>query len=146
MRNGIYIVEDNPIVRDMLSQYLSYICELDVRGTAETAEKALAEIETSGADVALIDVSLQSMNGIDLVQELSERLPSLKCIMVSGHQETTYVERALAAGARGYVVKGNPDDLQKGLREVLDGGTYVSPAVRRKMPGLPPPGQRQASG
>lgn len=141
MRNRIYIVEDNPIVRDMLNQFLSRVCDLDISGSARTAEQALAEIEASGADIVLIDVALPSMSGIDLVHELSARMPGLPCLMVSGHQETTYFDRAIAAGAQGYVVKGNPDDLQEGVNNVLAGQNYVSPSLRRRMSPLPHQGQ-----
>lgn len=139
MGGNVYIVEDNDIVRDMLSEFVSLVCNLEVCGSANSAEQALEELHTSGAELVLVDVSLPTMSGIELVHELSSRLPDLACLVVSGHQETTYVHRAFAAGARGYVVKGNPDDLKEGLEAVLDGGVYISPSTRRRMSADPEP-------
>jgi DNA-binding NarL/FixJ family response regulator len=70
------------------------------------------------------------MSGIELVQTLRERYPDMRCLMLSGHREISYVERALASGASGYVLKGDPADLLRGVAVVVEGGTYLSDAIR----------------
>ena len=135
MQPRIYIVEDNPIVREMFVEFLTEICGYEVSGTADDGETALEELPGIQPDLVLVDVSLPTMSGIDLVKALQARMPDLPCLMISGHQETTYVTRALAAGALGYVVKGDPDDIPKAVRSALDGAIFISPSVRRRMPG-----------
>lgn len=137
MGRKVYIVEDNEIVREMLSEFVTLVCNLDVCGSAPSAEQALEEVHTSGASIVLVDVSLPTMSGIELVQEIASRWPDLACLVVSGHQETTYVNRAFAAGARGYVIKGNPDELKEGLTAVLGGDSFISPSARRRMSAEP---------
>lgn len=72
------------------------------------------------------------MNGIVLVTELKASHPRLRCLMLSGHQETTYAQRALAAGAQSYVAKGNPSELANAIEQVLAGDIYLSEGVRPK--------------
>jgi DNA-binding NarL/FixJ family response regulator len=66
------------------------------------------------------------MSGIDLVREMNERRPALRCLMHSGHGEASYVDQALQAGAWGYVLKGNPDELLTAIRHVICGEKYLS--------------------
>lgn len=134
MPNRVYIVEDHA---DMLHTYEFFIARLDdlaVHGTALSAEAAIEEEEEVGeADVALIDVSLPGMSGIELVGRLRERYPSLPCLVVSGHSENVYAASAYRAGAKGYVMKGNPPAILNALQEVLDGKLCFSENVRRRL-------------
>ncbi len=123
----IFIVEDHPIMREMVREFLAEdASDLEVCGMAETGEEALEHLDGAEADLALIDVSLPGMTGIDLVKELLARRPGLPCVLYSGHGEAAYIERGLAAGARGYLLKGDPYELVGAIRQVLDGETYVS--------------------
>ena len=81
-------------------------------------------------DLALIDVSLPRMNGIELVRTIKERFPELLCMMLSGHMTPFYVERSLEAGARGYVLKEDIPGVLEGIEQVLKGEIYVSKALR----------------
>lgn len=131
MPRRIFIVEDHAIVRQMLGEFLARL-DIEVCGVAESGEEALERLSGSAApdvveaDLVLIDVSLPGMTGIDLAGKLQAQRPSLPSLMYSGHREMVYVKRALAAGARGYLVKGNPRELEGAIDQVLDGKTYVS--------------------
>lgn len=131
MPTHIFVVEDHPLMREMLSEFLPADApDLKVCGTAATGEEALGCFEDAEADLMLIDVALPGgMSGIDLVGELRARRPGLPCLMYSGHGEVAYVERALAAGAQGYLLKGDPYELEGAIRQVLDGATFVSEQV-----------------
>lgn len=126
----VYLVEDHDVMREMIGEFLESRAGLTVVGGAATADAAIAELEGLDVELVLVDTSLPDMNGIELVRCLHDRRPDILCLMYSGHDETFYVERALEAGARGYVVKGNPRELPGAIRQVLSGGTYWSRAVR----------------
>lgn len=133
MGANIYIVEDNPLMQRMMCEIINRIPDLQVCGVAATAQEALDQIPAISVELALIDVSLPDMNGIDLVKTLHARQPTLACLMLSGHQEQSYVQRALTAGARGYVAKGNPIELQDAIHQVLQGEIYLSGPLRAKL-------------
>ena len=129
-------------MRQVTSEFVGGLPDVEVCGAASSAEEALDLLPAVAADLVLVDVSLPGMSGIDLVAEVAARWPTLLCLMLSGHTEVGYVERALAAGARGYVMKGDTATLAESVRCVSDGGTYVSEAVRERLPGgkaTPPP-------
>ena len=71
------------------------------------------------------------MNGIDLVQQIHREFPNIRCLMLSGHMTTNYVKRSLEVGASGYILKDDVKGILEGIRQALDGGIYVSPALRR---------------
>jgi DNA-binding NarL/FixJ family response regulator len=95
-----------------------------------TAEVALEQLPELAVDLVVIDMSLPTMSGIELVSAIGLTYPHLRCIMLSGHHEPDYVRRALAAGAQGYILKENPLDLIEALRTVASGVTYVSAELR----------------
>lgn len=130
MADKIYIVEDHPAVREALCAFLERVPGLAVCGLAGSGEEALEDRTTRGADLALIDLSLPGMTGADLVRMLTARTPSLRCLMLSARSEPTAVRTALAAGACGYVVKDDPDELVHAIRWVVNEGTYLSASIR----------------
>lgn len=125
----VYLVEDHDVMREMIGEFLDSRAGLTVVGSAATAGAAFTELEGLDVELVLVDTSLPDMNGIELVRRLLDRRPDTLCLMYSGHEETFYVERALEAGAKGYVVKGNPHELPDAIERVLSGGTYLSPAL-----------------
>ena len=131
MVSYIYIVEDNEIVRSMLVEFVNDIRDLAVSGSAASAEEAIKGLVNVEYDLILIDMSLPGMNGAELVAHLLHESPQLLCLMYSGHRETAYVDQAIEAGARGYVLKGTPDELPTAIRQVLDGGRYISTALKK---------------
>lgn len=121
----IYIVEDHGVMRRALGEFISNETNLILEGAGESGEQALEEL-TPEVDLVLVDTRLPEMNGIALIEELKRLRPDLKCLMLSGHDEETYVEQALDAGACGYVVKGNPDEIPVAIQHVLNGEVYLS--------------------
>lgn len=128
----VYIVEDHPVMRETLQDYLSLEPDLEICGMAESAEAALEALEAASPDVVLVDLSLPRRSGLELVEEIRERWGT-PCVILSGHGERTYVSRALASGARGYVLKGNPRELPLAIAHVLEGEIHLSSAIRRKL-------------
>lgn len=128
----IYIVEDHPIMRETLQDFLALEAGLEICGMAESAEAASEALEAAAPDVVLVDLSLPRRNGLELVGEIGERWGT-PCVILSGHGERTYVERALSCGAQGYVLKGCPRELAPAIRQVLGGDIYVSPALRQNL-------------
>ena len=120
-----------PMMRRMLKDYIQAEPDLEVCGTAASGSEALEALSDGTADLVVVDMSLPKMSGIDLVEVLLARQPALRCLMYSGHSEPSYVKRARAAGARGYVLKGGPDELPKAIRQVLGGEEYLSEPLRR---------------
>ena len=131
MPHRIFIVEDHPMMRRMLHDYIQAEPDLEVCGTAATGAEALVALADLAADLVVVDMSMPKMSGVDLVETLLARQPDLSCLMYSGHSELSYVERARAAGARGYVLKGGPDELPQAIRRVLAGEEYLSESLRR---------------
>ncbi|MFP4622626.1 MAG: response regulator transcription factor [Gemmatimonadota bacterium] len=128
----VYIVEDHPVMRETLQDYLALAPDLEICGMAESAEAASDALEAAAPDVVVVDLSLPGRTGLELVEEIQERW-STPCLILSGHGERTYVARAFACGARGYVLKGDPRDLPAAIREILDGEIHLSPKLRRKL-------------
>ena len=126
MPTSIYIVEDHEFMRRSLAQFIGGLPDLTVAGTAGSAKEALGQLGEAAVELVLIDTRLPDMNGIELVEELRKRWPRLRCLILSGHGETHYVERAMKAGAQGYVLKGNPNEIPEAIRRVLGGEVYIS--------------------
>lgn len=128
----IFIVEDHPIMRESVRMLLERQSGMAVQGEAATAESALAALAQNLPDLVLIDVSLPGMNGIELAQTIHKQYPALPVMILSGHGEKNHVEQALMSGARGYVLKGNADELPGAIRQVLSGERYLSAEIVEK--------------
>lgn len=131
MPSRIFIIEDHPLMRDMLAELIEDEVDLQVCGIASSGEDALAAIDALDAQLLLVDVSLPRMNGLEFVAAVHEKWPAMPCVMLSGHAEQSYVTRALESGANGFVVKGNPDEIVEAIRSVLRGETYLSKTLLR---------------
>jgi DNA-binding NarL/FixJ family response regulator len=127
---SILLVEDHAVFAAVLVRLLSKSGDMEVVSVAQTAERALQELPEQEFDLVLVDVALPEMNGIGLVALLHEEYPDLPCLMLSGHALKHYVDRALRAGARGYVLKDNSHDIINSIRHVLQGEIYVSPELQ----------------
>ena len=130
MTTQIFIVEDHTLMRQLLRQAVEKMPGLAVSGVASSAEEALDKLHNLEADLVLVDMSLPRMSGVELIRELRERSPALRFLVVSGHKETTYVEQTLAAGAHGYLLKGNPYEIPEAITQVLAGNTFLSAPLR----------------
>lgn len=107
---------------------------LAVCGEAETVQAALEQIESLKPDLAVVDITLKGNNGIELLKSIKAEFPDLPTLVLSMHDESIYAERALRAGARGYVMKQEASDhVMTAIRKVLDGDLYVSAAMSARM-------------
>src|SRR5205085_8249954 len=104
-KRRVFIVDDHPLVRDGLANLINQQGDLLVCGEAEDSAGAIAGIESSKPDIALIDISLKNESGLELVKKLQAQFAQISLIVLSMHDEALYAERALHAGARGYVMK-----------------------------------------
>lgn len=123
----VLIVDDHPIVRDGLAAQLATESDLELCGQAEDVAGALAQVESARPDVAIIDISLKRGNGIDLIKRLRSRNVAMRILVWSMYPEKLYAERALRAGAQGYLHKGQATgEILNALRTVLAGKVYLS--------------------
>lgn len=132
----ILIVDDHPLVRAGLVLRISSEPDLEVCGQAASEEEGLALVNTSEPELVLIDISLRSGNGIELIKQIKSKHPKVKMLVISGFDESLYAERALRAGASGYLNKQQSDEnVMQAIRTVLDGQRYVSPAIANRLIG-----------
>jgi DNA-binding NarL/FixJ family response regulator len=130
----ILIVDDHAIVRLGMRQLLAAEPDLAICWEAETAEQALALARQVKPDLAIVDLSLGAMHGLELVRQLHQALPDLAVLVLSMHDEELFAERAMRAGARGYITKkGAIDGLIHAVRLVLAGKIYMSEAVSQHL-------------
>jgi DNA-binding NarL/FixJ family response regulator len=123
----VLIVDDHPVVRDGLAAQLATETDLKLCGQAEDVTGALAQIESAQPDVVIIDISLKLGNGIDLIKRLRARNDRVRILVWSMYPENLYAERALRAGAQGYLNKGQATgEILDALRTVLAGKVYLS--------------------
>jgi DNA-binding NarL/FixJ family response regulator len=130
----ILIVDDHPICRRGIAQLLSQDPEWMVSDEAESTDEALEKMEKAMPDLVIVDLSLKNSNGIDLIKVAKSHFGAqLKMIVISMHEETILVERAIRAGARGYVTKREAaTHLANAVRTVLEGKFYLSDSTKEK--------------
>src|SRR5438067_547446 len=132
----IFVVDDHPMIREGLAAQIANHPNLNVCGEAEDLAEALGRVFLAEPDLVIVDISLKSGNGIDLVKRLKAKDPSLVILVWSMHPENLYAERALRAGARGYVNKSkSASQIMEAIHTVLDGRTYLSADMSEKLPG-----------
>ena len=130
----IVIVDDHPMMRDGLTMRILSQSDLDVCGQAATQDEAIELVQGSDPDLVLIDISLKTGNGIDLVKRIRLLNATTKMLIVSAFQESLYAERALRAGALGYLNKQETNEkLIEAIRAVLRGDTFVSPDTTQRL-------------
>jgi len=130
----ILIVDDHPLVREGLATRISLQPGLEVCGEAATEDEAIALVGHTGPDLVLVDIALKSGHGIELVKHIKLRHPTVKTLVVSGFQESLYAERALRAGALGYLNKQESNEkVIDAIRTVLRGERFVGPDVSRRL-------------
>lgn len=132
----VLIVDDHPIVRKGLAQLISHEPDMNVCGDAEDVEQALAQVARLHPDIVIVDLTLKKLSGLDLIRQLQNLQPDLATLVLSMHDESLYAERALRAGARGYIMKQEgTDKLVTAIRTVLAGDIYVSERMAARMLG-----------
>jgi DNA-binding NarL/FixJ family response regulator len=125
-RKRIFIVDDHTLVREWLATLLQQEPDLEVCGQADAGPPALAAMQTASPDIAVVDLSLRSGSGLDLIKDLRLSCPATQAVVLSMHEEIHFVERAFRAGARGYVTKrDSTGSILEAIRTVLAGQLYA---------------------
>jgi DNA-binding NarL/FixJ family response regulator len=133
-RHRVLVVDDHSIVRHGLSLLLQREADLDVCGEAGSFDEAVALVAEKKPDVVLVDITLKDRSGLDLIKELIAIHSGIRCLVLSMHDEAEYADRALRAGARGYVMKEDADEVVvEAIRHVLKGEIYVSPVMSTRL-------------
>lgn len=126
-RIRIFVVDDHPMVQEWLGAYLRTQPDLEVCGHAGELKEALSAVQAAQPDVAIVDLFLKGGSGLDLIKDLKLHCPQIDVIVLSMHEEISYAERALRAGARGYVTKReSTGKIVEAIREVRAGRVYAS--------------------
>lgn len=130
----IFIVDDHPLVRQGLRDFINHDDGLTVCGEAASRKDALSFIGENTPDIMLIDLSLGEDSGLDLIKDVTVNFPKVKMLVLSMQDELLYAERVLRAGASGYLTKdADPKRLIQAVHTVLDGGFYASENVTQKI-------------
>jgi DNA-binding NarL/FixJ family response regulator len=146
-KKRVLIVDDHPMMRKGLASTLESEPGIEVVHQLEKAEDVLEVLNEQKLDLLIVDVSLPGMNGIELVKNVIFQDPDQKILVISRHEESLYAERALRAGAKGYIMKFEPSEtLLKAVRKVLNGGIYVSDELNEKLLINAMQGKKEGSG
>jgi DNA-binding NarL/FixJ family response regulator len=133
-RRRILIVDDHPFMRAGLAQLIERQADLAVCGEAGNPAEALLRLAGGGVDLVLSDMTMPGRSGLDFLKDLQALHPALPILVVSMHDEMVYAERALRAGARGYIMKeAGGENLLAAIRQVLAGQVYVSPRMSAQL-------------
>ena len=133
-RARVLIVDDHPAVREALAMRIGRQSDLEVCGEAADMSEALRLVADTQPDVAVVDISLKTGCGIDLIKRIKDRNDTVRMLVWSMHSESLYAERALRAGALGYINKDQATDkIVEAIRRVLEGKVYLSDAMVETM-------------
>lgn len=133
-KKSVLIVDDHPILRKGLSMMINQEPDLIVCGEAEDAYSAMEMIDRVNPDMVIVDISLPGVDGVEMLKNIKSRYGDLPALVVSMHDESLFAERALRAGARGYIMKQEAlDDVLTAIRRVLNGEIFVSSRITTKM-------------
>lgn len=127
----IFLVEDHPVMREGYVSLLNAESDFQVIAEASSAEEGFELADGLDFDIAIVDLSLPGVNGVELIKRLRSLDPEVKVLVVSAHDEALYAERALRAGARGYLMKHeSARQFVTAVRAVLDGELYLSTSLQ----------------
>ena len=133
-KHKVFVVDDHPIVRQGLALLINQEPDLSVSGEAEEAHTALKRIAASSPDVVIVDISLNGPDGLEVIKTIRASDSSLPLLVLSMHDEAVYAERALRAGANGYIMKQEATEtVLVALRRILNREIYVSERVANKL-------------
>ena len=130
----ILVVDDHPLVRQGIAQFINQEKDMKVCGEASDGHEALSVIEEMDPDLVIVDIEMKGLSGMELVRNMKVHYPKVPVLMLSMHDESLYAERALRAGARGYLMKEeDPEKVVQAIRIVLNGDVYVSEKATSKI-------------
>ena len=134
LRKRVFLVDDHPLVREWLTNLINQQPGLMVCGEAESGPEAREKILALRPDVAIVDIALKDSSGIELIKDLKQACPEVAVLVLSMHEESHYAERALRAGARGYIMKRETTrKVVAAIGQVLEGKLCVSEAIAAAM-------------
>lgn len=134
MKKKIFLVDDHPIIRAGLGQLINLADDLIVAGEASDATEAMAGIAKAKPDLAVVDISLKGTSGIELTKNILDKYPKMFVLIISMYDESLHLERALRAGAKGYLTKQEAtENAVIAIHKVLAGDIYVSDKWRDKL-------------
>ena len=135
MKAKVMLVDDHAMLRHGMAMMINMEPDLEVFAEAGDGDEAMRILKKSGpADIVLLDVTLKTVSGFEVIKNMHALIPTLPVLFVSMHDESVYAERALRAGARGYVMKQEPGEtLLTAIREVLKGNIYLSKNMQEKL-------------
>jgi DNA-binding NarL/FixJ family response regulator len=126
-KKRVIIVDDHPLFRDRLSQLINHELDMEVCGESETAEQAIQLIRSLTPDLVIVDITLKGSSGLELIKGIRALSIGIPVLILSMHEESLYAERALRAGATGYITKHQAaDEVLAAIRRVLTGEIYLS--------------------
>ncbi len=133
-KTRIVLADDHPIVLDGLRNLLAAEIDFELVGEAVSGLAALKVIREKRPDIAVLDISMPELNGIVLSRKLAEEIPALRVLVLTLHEDRAYLNQALEAGVRGYVLKRSAvENLVAAIRAVTIGGIYVDPAISGRL-------------
>jgi len=131
---SVLIVDDHGIVREGLQRVLEATDDIRVCGEASDGREALEVSEKCSPDVAILDITMPRLGGLETLNRLREKHPKIKAILLSVHGDAPFVQTAISLGADGYVLKNShPDEIVTAVHAVMKGGSYFSPTVAREI-------------
>ena len=133
-KSRVFVVDDHPIVRQGLALLVNREDDLVVCGEAEDAHAAIQSLAASKPDILIVDISLNGPDGLDLLKDVRMRYPELPVLILSMHDESIYAERALRAGAQGYIMKQEATEkVLVAVRRILSKEIYISERIANRM-------------
>jgi DNA-binding NarL/FixJ family response regulator len=133
-RIKVFIVDDHPIIRQGLTMLINREPDMTVCGDAEDAKSTMQAVAAAKPDILILDISLNGRDGLGLLKDLRTKIPDLPVLVLSMHDELLYAERALRAGAQGYIMKQEASGkVLAALRRILGGEIYVSEKIANRM-------------
>jgi DNA-binding NarL/FixJ family response regulator len=133
-KKRVLVVDDHPIVREGLADLINKEKDIEVCGCAENIPQTIKAIKELDPDVVTVDISLEDASGLELIKDIKIQFPGLPVLALSMHPESFYAERAVRAGAKGYITKQEATkNVITAIRKVLSGGLYLSEQMKEKL-------------
>jgi DNA-binding NarL/FixJ family response regulator len=133
-RARILLVDDHPLVRERLAEIINREADLIVSGEAEDRQEAIDAVLAKPPDLVIIDLTLKNSDGLELIKDIRTRWPKLRMLVVSMHDESLYAERAIRAGAMGYITKQEATrKILVAIRRVLSGSIYLNEKIANRI-------------
>lgn len=133
-RIRVLVVDDHPAIREAIADIIADKMGMELVGQASNADEAFQLVQKMQPDVAVIDISLEDAHGLDLVQNIRAQYPKVQVVVFSMYDESVYAERAIRAGASGYLMKSEPtQSVVEAIRSVMQGEVYLSRRMASRM-------------